>query len=132
MKKVTLLTIMVFLLCSIAYAQSFEHPVEMENKECITCHMEGSTDDMAADPTAYNQWQKSLHGLNNVRCAVCHGEESTFKPDGNINTCLACHPYETTNINAKVDKGENGLLCTSCHKVHTFTAEDKSKKVHSK
>ena len=119
---------------SVAFAQSqFEHPVPMEGKDCLQCHMPNSTEEMAADPTAGTQWKNSMHGLNNVRCVTCHGEESTFKPDSHVNVCLACHPSETSTINAKFKKVEDeGLVCTQCHAVHDFTTKKQDKKVHSK
>ncbi len=115
-----------------AWAEENTHPVEMEGRDCLTCHAEGSTEDMASDPTAYIQWSNSLHGLINVKCVVCHGEESTFKPKSNINICLSCHPSETTNISAKIQDNQTGLICTSCHQAHTFTPVKSNKKVHSK
>lgn len=136
MKRNTLFLALLFtlLLCSMAVAQTeaTPHPVEMQGKDCAVCHAPGSSEEVAADPTAYKEWADSLHGLNNVSCLTCHGDESSFKADSSINTCLSCHPQETTVINAKVDTSSNGLLCTTCHSVHTFSATPQKNKVHSK
>lgn len=136
MGKNTLFLALLFLLllCSMAVAQTeaVQHPVEMQGKECAACHAPGSSEEVAADSAAYKEWADSLHGLNNVSCLTCHGDESSFKADSDINTCLSCHPQETTVINAKVDTSSNGLLCTQCHSVHKFSAAPQKNKVHSK
>lgn len=135
MKRNTLfLTLLFLMVCSVAMAQTgaTPHPVEMQGKDCAICHAPGSTEEITADPAAYTEWSNSLHGLNNVSCLTCHGDESTFKADSDINTCLSCHPQEATVINAKVNAGSNGLICTSCHSVHNFTAAPQKTKVHSK
>ena len=131
-RTILFIVILLSLIWTMAAAQTetVTHPIEMQGKDCAVCHAPGSTEEIVADPAAYTEWSESLHGLNNVSCLTCHGDESTFKADSDINTCLSCHPQETTVINAKVENQNNGLVCTSCHKVHTFTAAPQEKLVH--
>ncbi len=133
-QAIIFLTLLFSLIFSISYAQTeiVEHPLPMDGKDCAVCHAPGSIEEIPADPTAYQEWANSLHGLNSVKCVTCHGEESTFKADSDINICLSCHPQETTVINRKVESGEYSLICSSCHKVHNFTAEKEEKLVHTK
>ncbi len=134
--KRNIISLFIILLVTFSYASAQEtestHPVEMQGKDCLYCHADGSTSDMAADPGAHIQWINSLHGLNNVKCVACHGEETTFKPKSNVNKCLACHPASAV-INAKVNKPQpDSLVCSSCHNAHSFTPQKNSKKVHKK
>ena len=133
-KHIIFLTFLFSLIFTAVYAQqeAAEHPMPMEGKDCVVCHAPGSTEEVPADPAAYEQWSNSMHGLNSVKCVTCHGDESTFKPDSSVNTCLSCHPQETIVINRKVEIGDNGLICSSCHKVHDFTVTAEDKPVHTK
>lgn len=132
-KMVLMLGLSSIFISSISIAQETnEHPVPINGKDCLQCHMPNSKEEMAADPTAATQWKNSMHGINNVSCVTCHGEESTFKPDSNVNVCLSCHPGETTTINVEFKKADEGLLCTQCHVVHDFTVKKQDKLVHSK
>ncbi|MDE7168669.1 MAG: cytochrome c3 family protein [Mucispirillum sp.] len=132
--KSIILPVLVSLLAvsAMAFAQSGEHPMPIEGKDCSLCHAPGSAEETPADPQAYSQWEKSMHGLMSIKCVTCHGDEATFKPASSTDTCLSCHPQEASVINKKVaDKGE-GLICSSCHPVHSFTVTQGSSKVHSK
>lgn len=133
-KSILIFTLLFTVIWSLAAAQTENspHPVEMQGKDCALCHAPGSTEEITADPAAYTEWYNSLHGLNNVSCLTCHGDEATFKPDSDVNKCLSCHPNQTTTINAKVNVENNGLVCTSCHQVHTFTAAPQKTLVHGK
>ena len=133
-RTILFIVILLSLIWTMAAAQTetVTHPVEMQGKDCAVCHAPGSTEEIPADPAAYQEWADSMHGLNSVKCVTCHGEESTFKADSNINICLSCHPTETTVINRKADIGDNGLICSACHKVHSFTVTKEAKPVHTK
>lgn len=80
------------------------HPVPMENQSCENCH-EGSL--------SYEQWQKSVHGLNLVKCEVCHGEQSNFKRIPSDSVCRGCHSDQFSSIPA-------GKTCATCHPAHLF------------
>lgn len=133
-RTILFIVILLSLIWTMAAAQTetVTHPVEMQGKDCAVCHAPGSTEEIPADPAAYQEWADSMHGLNSVKCVTCHGEESTFKADSNINICLSCHPTETTVINRKADIVDNGLICSACHKVHSFTVTKEAKPVHTK
>lgn len=133
-QSIIFLTLLFSLLFSVSYAQTavVEHPLPMEGKDCAVCHAPGSTEEIPADPAAYQEWENSMHGINSVKCVTCHGEESTFKADSNVNICLSCHPQETTVINRKVEQTNYGLICSACHKVHSFNVTKETKPVHTK
>ena len=133
-QSIIFLTLSFTLIFPVSFAQpeAVEHPLPMEGKDCAVCHAPGSTEEIPADPTAYQEWADSMHGLNSVKCVTCHGEESTFKADSNINICLSCHPTETTVINRKTESADYGLVCSACHKVHSFTVTKEAKPVHTK
>ncbi|MDE7315783.1 MAG: cytochrome c3 family protein [Mucispirillum sp.] len=133
-QSIIFLTLLFSLIFSVSYAQKevVEHPLPMEGKDCAVCHAPGSTEEIPADPAAYQEWENSMHGINSVKCVTCHGEESTFKADSNINICLSCHPQETTVINRKAESTDYKLICSACHKVHSFTVTKETKPVHTK
>ncbi len=94
-----------------------EHPVEMEGKLCATCHAPESTDENAADPTAYTEWYDSLHGINMVTCTTCHGGEENFMPVSSLTTCQTCHDGTETAENLVKQMGD----------AHTFIPVKSSK-----
>ena len=133
-QSIIFLTLLFSLIFSVAYAQTakVEHPLPINGKDCAVCHAPGSTEETPADSVSYQEWESSMHGLNSVKCVTCHGEESTFKADSDINICLSCHPQETTVINKKVESADYGLVCSACHKVHNFTVTEEATPVHTK
>ena len=135
MKKISIVFLaFLFTVSAMVFAQeeASEHPVPMDGKDCAVCHAPNSQDESAASPDAYTQWSSSMHSIVNVKCVTCHGDDKSFKAKSSINTCLSCHPSETTTINKKViDHGE-GLICSSCHAVHKFNVVKEDKPIHSK
>lgn len=131
MKKSLLFAALILAASSLAIAAEntkVQHPVEMGGKDCTYCHAPGSTAENKSESLAYSQWTQSRHGVNNVTCLTCHGEETTFKPLSSVDICISCHPQETTVIKRKT-KGDS-IICVNCHAAHDFPVKLEGKTVH--
>lgn len=131
MKKLLLVAVIVAAASTIAVAASntkTPHPVEMGGNDCVFCHAPGSTAENKSESLAYSQWEQSRHGINNVKCVTCHGEQSTFMPQSNVSVCMSCHPQETTVIK-RSSKGDS-IVCMNCHSAHNFPITLEEKPVH--
>jgi hypothetical protein len=82
---------------------------------CATCH-EGAT------PAVVTEWNGGAHGLNLVRCFVCHGsagEDFTAAPA--TERCAGCHARQVEQVAARPE----GAACFSCHAPHSLSADGK-------
>ena len=70
--------------------------------------------------------------LNSVKCVTCTEKNLHLKQILILIYVYHVHPTETTVINRKADIGDNGLICSACHKVHSFTVTKEAKPVHTK
>ena len=86
------------------------HPMEMEKKECITCHSDPDTVDNTSVVAEYNM---SIHSFAGVMCGNCHGDEADFRRVPSKASCEPCHSEQVANVNSK-------LPCESCHIAHTY------------
>ncbi len=133
MKKYLLLTVCACLFGTAAAVWAADtHPVEMEGNDCLYCHGENSVSEMKSESPAGKQWAASMHGLNNVSCATCHGDESNFRAASSIDNCISCHPGETSVIKRKTEAKEGRIICVNCHEAHDFTVKKEKKSVHAK
>lgn len=111
-------------------------------QDCITCH-ELKTPGIVAD------WRISRHAVNDITCAVCHGEEHNAVDDvakARIPTPEVCAPCHETQV-AQYSKGKHALAwsaskamptahaqpmalmsgmkgCNGCHKIGLKSEED--------
>lgn len=112
MGKRTLVFLTVILLVAFAVAgaktKSKGHPVDMGSQDCIECHTD-------VTPEIVKQWQESAHGYINVKCQVCHGDQTDFQKIPKNNTCRGCHAEMVEN------NTQPKLQCVACHKAHNFT-----------
>jgi len=122
MRFVSILAIISLIAVSV-YATE-QHPVKIGNKTCMTCHADGSVDELKADPSADTEWKKSLHALMGTGCTACHGSEENFALLPKAYLCGSCHPMEVDTIKSK-------STCSSCHQVHSFKAIKNVKRPHS-
>lgn len=84
---------------------------------CESCHA-------AATPAVVNDWEGGPHGLNLVKCFVCHGataKELAREPAAS--RCDGCHPAEVASVTPRTGKAQ---ACFSCHAPHTLAAEGKA------
>jgi len=80
--KTSLFILMVFLVTLVA--------VPANAQECIQCHK-------TVSPSIVADWQYSMHAVNGIDCAVCHGDLHTTRSDyanaqiPTPETCAQCH-----------------------------------------
>jgi len=48
------------------------HRVQFGKQDCMECHKKET-------PASYNQWLASKHGINNVKCGICHGDALNYR-----------------------------------------------------
>lgn len=100
------------LLAGASLAGSAEKPKHRKvghGKDCIACHQK-------LTKKVYAEWYASPHGLNNVKCFVCHGstgDDFTLEPS--MDRCIGCHADQVASMSAPEMDGKN---CFSCHPSH--------------
>jgi hypothetical protein len=72
---------------------------------------------MKETPKSYQEWLGSKHGINNVKCGICHGDATNYRAMPDRNVCIGCHSYQVANMPA----GAVVTNCSYCHKSHWFT-----------
>ena len=89
-----------------------EHP-EMEPREtCDGCHQD-------VTPDEYQAWFTGKHGLNNVKCFVCHGAVgANFAARPSQIRCLGCHSEKLESMKTSFMEGKD---CFSCHPPHALS-----------
>jgi len=94
-----------------------QHPGYPENKEvyeaktCRECHMEST-------PTIYQEWANSKHGVDNVRCFVCHGTLDEFTKVPAVESCRGCHAKQFDQVMLPEGKDKT---CWNCHPAHSLS-----------
>jgi hypothetical protein len=86
------------------------HRVQFGKQNCRDCHKKDT-------PEAYKQWLGSKHGINNVRCGVCHGDATNYRRMPDKIVCIGCHSDQVKHMPAN----ELVTNCSFCHKSHWFT-----------
>ncbi|MCP4660077.1 MAG: hypothetical protein GY856_32140 [bacterium] len=82
------------------------HPEVEAGSTCVGCHQE-------LTPEVAEEWYASKHGINNVKCFVCHGSTGEdFTREVQADRCVGCH-YELT-------ESAPGP-CFSCHPSHALS-----------
>lgn len=86
------------------------HRVQFGKKKCEDCHIKDT-------PVVYGQWLGSKHGINNVKCGICHGDAVNYRRAPDRAVCIGCHSQQVGNMPA------DSLItnCSYCHKAHWFT-----------
>ncbi|MBM3300442.1 MAG: hypothetical protein FJY85_10845 [Deltaproteobacteria bacterium] len=92
------------------------HRVQFGKQDCIECHQKET-------PVIYNQWLVSKHGINNVKCGVCHGDASNYRAFPDRVVCIGCHSHQVRNMPAQALVTN----CSYCHKGHLRTVHNISK-----
>ncbi len=86
------------------------HRVQFGKQACIDCHKKDT-------PLAYKQWLGSKHGINNVKCGVCHGDAANYRAMPDKAVCVGCHSQQSEQMPAQ----GRVTNCSFCHQVHWFT-----------
>jgi hypothetical protein len=77
---------------------------------CTVCHG-------VKNPDVVNQWEASSHGLNLVKCFVCHGSTGRdFARRPTAARCEGCHADKATAV-VPAAKGRS-KACFDCHAPH--------------
>ncbi|MDR2104140.1 MAG: hypothetical protein LBP51_00115, partial [Deferribacteraceae bacterium] len=76
MRKGVLFSFLILFVLTAWTAFSGPHSVEMEGRECISCHSDG---DMVSKPSVVKDYMASKHNYVGVACGNCHGDEADFK-----------------------------------------------------
>ncbi len=85
---------------------------------CIQCH-----------DSQVKEWEKGFHGINQVRCFICHGDlEKRFERIALPNNCVMCHSDKVEDLK----KEKKIKTCFDCHKGHSLEAKSGSKNIHTK
>lgn len=89
------------------------HRVQFGKRTCVDCHQKDT-------PASYDQWLLSKHGINNVKCGVCHGDANNYRAHPDRVVCIGCHSNQVRDMPA------NALItnCSYCHKGHWFTVHN--------
>jgi hypothetical protein len=124
--------------------------VQADNSDCLFCHMRRFTTTfpdgekllLTIDEEKFNE---SVHGENQVACADCHADFTTFPhPDLNVNSvrefsttyytiCQDCHTEQYDQVQDSVHQralaqgNTNAAVCSDCHDPHEqkrLTSED--------
>lgn len=89
------------------------HPDTGGDADCTACHE-------SATPPAYQAWFGGKHGLNLVRCQVCHGSTGAdFARRPPAERCRGCHGAQ---VDSFARMGLAGKDCFLCHAPHTLAA----------
>jgi len=86
------------------------HPATGGDADCAACHEE-------ATPAAFKAWFEGRHGMNLVRCQVCHGSTGAdFTRRPVAERCRGCHGAQVDSLARCAVKD-----CFACHAPHTLS-----------
>lgn len=100
-----------------AAAPAAEHMDVDPETTCTGCHAE-------ITPDLHDAWYRGPHGLNNVRCYVCHGSTgSDFRVQVSTGICGSCHPGPVERLAppAAADAVVVQKSCFACHPPHALS-----------
>lgn len=87
------------------------HPEVATTDECDACHAD-------LTPEVVQQWRGSAHGMNLVKCFVCHGSAGAdFARRPAPDRCLGCHGEQVATLTGPFMKGKT---CFTCHQPHAL------------
>jgi formate-dependent nitrite reductase cytochrome c552 subunit len=71
---------------------------------------------MEETPEVVQAWYAGKHGVNNVKCFVCHGSTgSDFSTQVSMDRCVGCH---ADHVDAMKTSFMAKKTCFSCHPQH--------------
>jgi len=85
------------------------HRVQFGKQDCMECHKKET-------PQGYREWLYSKHGINSVKCGICHGDVNNYRARPDKTVCIGCHSQQVQHmpVTAQVTN------CSFCHKGHWF------------
>jgi len=86
------------------------HRVQFGKQNCQDCHQRET-------PNVYKHWLGSKHGINNVKCGICHGDALNYRARPDKTVCIGCHSQQVNNMPS------DALVtnCSFCHRSHWYT-----------
>ncbi len=88
------------------------HPEVDPAEACDACHAE-------VTPQVHQEWFAGRHGMNNVKCFVCHGSVGAdFVRRAPVERCIGCHGEQVASMAHPVMAGKD---CFSCHPPHLLS-----------
>lgn len=92
------------------------HPEVDPSETCDACHAD-------ATPQVVAEWFAGKHGMNNVKCFVCHGPVGTdFVRRAPAERCIGCHSERVASMEHPWMAGKD---CFSCHPPHLLSPHRK-------
>lgn len=83
-----------------------KHPQVSQGTECSDCHKQ-----------EFQQWYAGKHGLDQVKCLVCHGGVNTnFIAKPSAARCEGCHAEKVDQL--RTETFMKGKGCFTCHPPH--------------
>jgi len=111
--------------------EAFKHLDDKKDQsiDCYACHRK-------VTPKVAQNWYESKHGMDLVKCAMCHGSPDnkgaipfSARPDPNV-VCVRCHAPAMQTMQDKFGLRQD---CYSCHPFHENSLHhDTYKKSESK
>lgn len=87
------------------------HPKVAGAETCEGCHSDST-------PRVFREWKESRHGIDLVKCLVCHGSTGAdFKARPAMDRCTGCHADQVASMRSPAMKGKT---CFSCHSPHAL------------
>ncbi len=88
------------------------HPEVDLTEACDVCHSD-------ATPQVVAEWFTGKHGMNNVKCFVCHGSAGAdFVRRAPAQRCQGCHAEQVASLAHPTLVGKD---CFSCHPPHLLS-----------
>lgn len=88
------------------------HPEVDAAEACDACHTD-------ATPQVVAEWFAGKHGMNNVKCFVCHGSVGAdFVLRAPAERCIGCHAEQVASLGHPALAGKD---CFSCHPPHLLS-----------
>ncbi len=53
------------------------------------------------DPRELQSWLGSKHGINSVKCGICHGDVNNYRARPDRVVCIGCHSAQVHNMPAQ-------------------------------
>jgi hypothetical protein len=87
------------------------HPPVGDAASCEECHAQ-------ATPRPFAEWRNGTHGINLVKCFVCHGSTGAdFRRKPATDRCVGCHADQVASMRSAAMKGKD---CFTCHSPHAL------------